>query len=139
MKLKSVLIFVLMLISVSCNKQTPIELVAKGYEFYEIGNYTEAVELWTKAAEQGHADAQINLGGCYAYGEGVEQSYTEAVKWFHKAANQGNASAQSNLGRCYYYGYGVKQNKNIGVKWFRNAANQENKKAIEKLKEIGDY
>ena len=31
----------------------------------------EAVYWWTKAAEQGHAVAQVNLGSCYHEGEGV--------------------------------------------------------------------
>ena len=42
-----------------------------------------------KAALQGDAGAQNNLGVCYEYGEGVKQDYAEAVKWYQKAAQQG--------------------------------------------------
>ena len=56
-------------------------------------SYTEAVKLYRKAAEQGLADAQYNLGLCYGKGVGVAQNYTEAVKWIKKAAKQGNAGA----------------------------------------------
>ena len=56
-------------------------------------SYSEAVNWLRKAAEQGHAQAQFNLGVCYALGNGVPQSYTEAVKWFRKAAEQGQAEA----------------------------------------------
>ena len=48
-------------------------------------------------AEQGEADAQYNLGNCYAFGDGVEQSYTEAVKWYKKAAEQGHEDAKKEL------------------------------------------
>ncbi len=76
------------------------------------------------AAEQGDADAQLNLGKSYYTGDGVEQDYKEAVKWFRLAADQGVAEAQINLGVCYYTGQGAKQNYKEAVKWFRLAAEQ---------------
>ena len=59
------------------------------------------MKWYRKAAEQGHADAQNNLGLCYQYGKGVAKDYAEAVKWYRKAAEQGHARAQCNLGYCY--------------------------------------
>ena len=50
-----------------------------------------------KAAEQGDAQAQFNLGNCYAKGEGVSKDLKEAVKWWCRAADQGNAKAQEAL------------------------------------------
>jgi hypothetical protein len=89
-----------------------------------------------KAAEQGDADAQYNLGVLY-YEEWEGQSvlqhdtqvafwcrtirtwrawinsadpynrhYTQAVFWFRKAAEQGDADAQDALGNLYYDGHG---------------------------------
>ena len=49
------------------------------------------------AAEQGDADAQVNLGFMYKSGHGVPRDAAEAVQWFRRAANQGNAEAQDNL------------------------------------------
>ena len=57
----------------------------------------EAVQWFKKAAEQGYADAQYNLGCMYANGRGVPQSDKEAAKWLHKAADQGYANAQREL------------------------------------------
>jgi len=54
-------------------------------------------------AEQGHAEAQSNLGVMYAEGQGVSQDYKAAVEWFRKAAGQGIAEAQFNLGSMYAY------------------------------------
>ncbi|POR97032.1 tetratricopeptide repeat protein, partial [Haemophilus influenzae] len=51
----------------------------------------EAVKWYRKAAEQGHADAQLNLGYMYEKGRGVKQDDFEAVKWYRQAAEQGNA------------------------------------------------
>jgi peptidoglycan hydrolase-like protein with peptidoglycan-binding domain len=70
----------------------------KGGAAYEAGDYAEAAKWWRKAAEQGDAYAQYNLGLMYAKGEGVTQDDVEAVKWYRKAADQGLAEAQYNLG-----------------------------------------
>ncbi len=53
----------------------------------------EAAKWYRKAAEQGDAGAQFNLGVMYGGGQGVPQDYAEAVKWFRKAADQGTANA----------------------------------------------
>ena len=83
----------------------------------------KAMEWYKKAAEQGHAGAQVNLG-TYYYGEGVDQDYKEAVMWYKKAAEQGNARAQYNLGLCYYYGNGVDQDYKEALTWYKKAADQ---------------
>ena len=64
-------------------------------------DYAEAVKWYRKAADQGDAAAQFNLGVMYATGQGVPQDYAEAVKWYRKAAEQGHAGAQYNLGVMY--------------------------------------
>ena len=46
-----------------------------------------------KAAEQGQAKAQFNLGVLYFNGQGVKQDFVNAKKWFEKAAKQGHAEA----------------------------------------------
>ena len=96
----------------------------KGNEFLNQENYAEAVKWYRKAAEQGLALAQYNLGVSYANGLGVSQNYTEAVKWYRKAAEQGYAAAQYNLGRCYANGQGVPQSFTEAEKWYRKAAEQ---------------
>ena len=54
-------------------------------------------EYYLKAAKQGDAEAQYNLGVCYRNGYGVEKNPAEAVKWLRKAADQGDAQAQAIL------------------------------------------
>jgi TPR repeat protein len=57
----------------------------------------EAVAWYRKAAEQGYAYAQFNLGFMYEEGRGVGQSDAEAVAWYRKAAEQGNAYAKKKI------------------------------------------
>jgi len=86
----------------------------------------EAVKGYRKAADQGDAEAQNNLGVCYATGQGVAKDAAEAVKWYRKAADQGLAAAQYNLGVCYENGQGVPKDESEAVKWYRMASDQGN-------------
>ena len=49
-------------------------------------DYAEAARWYRRAAEQGDAQAQYNLGLAYARGEGVTQNPVEAHMWFNLAA-----------------------------------------------------
>ena len=82
-----------------------------------------------RAAEQGDAAAQFNLGFAYLKGEGVPQDYAEAVKWWRRADEQGLAPAQYNLGLMYYKGEGIPQDYAEALKWYRRAAEQGNVRA----------
>jgi TPR repeat protein len=72
-----------------------------------------------KAAEQGDAEAQFNLGESY-----VEKDPSQAFCWWHKAAVQGHAAAQYNLGLCYAKGTGVEMDDSQAVYWIQRAADQ---------------
>jgi len=48
-------------------------------------------------AEQGDAEAQLNLGDMYSDGEGIAKDDREAVKWYRLAAEQGNKIAQYSI------------------------------------------
>ena len=67
----------------------------------------EAVVWFRRAADQGHAQAQFNLGLMYDEGEGVAKDGQEAVVWYRRAADQGLAQAQYNLELMYYQDEGV--------------------------------
>ena len=60
---------------------------------------SKAVEWFTKAAEQGDAQAQCNLGVCYEYGMSVEKNITKAIEWYTKATEQGDEDAKKALDR----------------------------------------
>ena len=70
-----------------------------------------------KAAEQGDATAQGQLGIMYEDGKGVAQDDKQAVAWFRKAAEQGDANAQGLLGVLYSLGRGVAQDDKLAYVW----------------------
>ena len=82
----------------------------------------EAVKWYRKAAEQGVAKAQFNLGVMSYKGRGVPQDDADAVRWYRKAAEQGHASAQFNLGLMYDKGRGVPQDYLLAHMWLNLAA-----------------
>lgn len=77
-------------------KAHPFDL---GVACYEKGDYTQAVQYFRIAAEQGDVKAQFNLAHCYAQGEGVEKNQSEAVRWYRAAAEQGDQQAAEALAR----------------------------------------
>lgn len=60
-------------------------------------NYPEAMKWFRKAADQGLAKSQFQLGLMYEQGLGVPQDQAEAAKWYQKAADQGFADAKAKL------------------------------------------
>ena len=93
----------------------------------------EAVRWYRMSAEQGYADAQLNLGVMYAKGEGVPQDDQEAAKWFRMSAEQGEAKGQSNLGLMYANGRGVPQDYKDAHAWWSVAKVNGNEKAEKKM------
>ena len=81
-------------------------------------------EATRKAADQGLAMAQSNLGLMYDDGTGVPEDYTLAEQWFRKAAEQGYAEAQFNLGELYAEGDGVSLDYVEAYAWWNLAAAQ---------------
>ena len=59
-----------------------------GMQFVLSKDYARAVQSFRKAAEDGNADAQFNLGVMYSKGRGVEQDFARAAHWYRKAAEQ---------------------------------------------------
>jgi TPR repeat protein len=57
-------------------------------------DYNEALKWYTKAAEQGYAAAQHNLGKMYWNGHGVPEDFVQSYKWLNLAAAQGNETAK---------------------------------------------
>ncbi len=95
-----------------------------GLDAYKRGDYHTALKEWRPLAEQGHAEAQYNLGVLYDQGRGVSQDYQEALRWYRRAADQGDAYAQNNLGYMYEYGEGVPQDYQEALRWYRLATDQ---------------
>jgi S1-C subfamily serine protease len=92
-------------------------------EAAEQGNAEGAASL-LKAAEQGDASAQLNLGVLYSEGHGVARDDAQAAEWIRKAAEQGDSEAQATLGAAYEVGQGVPKDYSQAAAWYRKAADQ---------------
>jgi TPR repeat protein len=94
------------------------------------------VRWYRKAAEQGDASAQYNLGRCYYDGTGTEKNQREAVRCFRKSAEQGDAKAQFVLGLCYENGTGIQKSFVDAYMWFNVAAAQGDEDAARRRDEL---
>jgi len=123
--------------------------VKKGKAAFEAEKYESAVECYSSAAELGNAEAQYELGNCFALGKGVKASREEAVKWWQKAAEGGHVEAQYTLGQCYDWtlvfvdgddsGEFVELDEEEAAKWYQKAAEQGHKRAQSDLKFLKDF
>ena len=125
----------LLMVALAAAWLAPLALAGfdEGAVAYERGDYETAHREFLKAAEQGDARAQYNLGVMYGKGEGVPQDYAEALRWYRQAAEQGDASAQFNLGVMYYRGEGVSRDYAEALRWWRQAAEQGHARAQNSL------
>ena len=105
------------------------DIVEKARTLYQICKYSEAYQLFLKAAGFDDIYSQCALGIMYQEGRGIDKDYFEALKWYKKAAEKGHPFAQLSLGRMYKYGWGVTLNNEEAFGWFKKAANQGQKAA----------
>ncbi len=105
-----------------------------GYKWYGIFDEVMTIqscevlsEMWyRRAAEQGHAKAQRELGLQYADGgEFVEKDLEEATKWLSRAAAGGDASALYHLGVMYLRGEAVPQDATQAIKGVTRRAGEQ--------------
>ena len=103
-------------------------------------NYKTALKWWTRAAEQGLAEHQYNLGWrIFFNGRGLPKNDKTAFKWFTRAAEQGHFGAQYKLGWMYHNGRGVPQDYVYAHMWYNVCASQgsEDPSAVDEFK-IGE-
>ena len=101
-------------------------------------DYAKARQWYEKAATQGFAEAQFNLGAMYENGHGVRQDYAKARQWYEKAAAQGVAEAQSNLGFMYAHGHGVRQNVQTAKEWFSKSCDNGDQKGCDNYRILNE-
>jgi hypothetical protein len=91
---------------------------------YETGNFPEAISLFKSAALAGHPLAATNLGICFYFGDGVEQSYPMAMEHFLSASNEDLTTANYYIGIMKLNGQGVAADVEGALKCLETAATQ---------------
>ena len=94
---------------------------------YLTGTYVDqdldrARQLLTLSAEQGLAEAQVELGAMYGKGLGGAADRRRSIELYNLAAVQDDANANFNLGVIYINGDGVDRDIEIGVRYMSKAA-----------------
>jgi TPR repeat protein len=101
---------------------------------YDLGMHVqpdgkESIRWITRAANQGYAPAEYELGRIYLYGRGVNIDYAQALLWERKAAEKGDPRAQRDLAFMYERGFGVAADPAKAAEWNQKAAAQGNAEA----------
>lgn len=87
-----------------------------------VKNNNAAADIFRRAQKNGCVIAEYNLGICYEFGEGVEQSDASAFMHVESAARRGYAQAQYHLADYYLSGRIVEtKNHSLALKWLNMA------------------
>ena len=98
----------------------------------------EAIKWLAKAARQGYAKAQGQLGLLYQLGRCVPQSDQKAMEYNELSARQGFAGAEHSLGLMFYLGQGIEKDWNKARDWWTRAASQGYQDASKNLQELDE-
>jgi tetratricopeptide (TPR) repeat protein len=82
-------------------------------------DFDEAVQCFRKAASQGHAGAELEIGHLYERGLGVREDFEEAMRCYRKAAERHEPHSACAIGGLYLEGKGVRQDLDEAAKWLR--------------------
>ena len=77
-----------------------------------------------RAANNGHAEAQYELGAFHHRNGPKRENIVAAIKWYRSAAEQGHTKAQYTLGRLLTFMKGSLENPPEGVKFLQSAADK---------------
>lgn len=105
------------------------DYMQKGETAFNRADIVDALAWYRKAAEAGHAPAQVRLAQLLDYSEQNEA----AVGWYRKAADQGYAPALYELGTMYAAGEGVPEDDAKAVELFSQAADHGHIQALRAL------
>lgn len=98
-----------------------------------------SIAWYSRAAEQGDANAELALSGWYLTGaEGVlRQNDKEAYLWARKSAERGLPKAEYAVGYYTETGVGVVSNLEEAKQWYLKAAAHGDVKAAQRIKALG--
>ena len=96
---------------------------------------SEAIKLYTRAAELRNTQAQMKLAEFYGNGRYVKKSKKQRFEWLLHAANNGLVEAQELVAECFEKGRGAEHNDGKAYQWYKRAAEQGSELGKVKAKE----
>lgn len=100
-----------------------------GAQRYREGDVVGALDPLKKAADAGHAPAQV----MYGYLLDISDFDEDAVVYYRKSAEQGNLEGQFSFGNALMNGEGIAKNRAEGEQWIRKAAESGYGEAINQM------
>jgi uncharacterized protein len=107
-----------------------------GKDYLKKRDYKDGAEYLTKAAGQGIAAAENDLGRLYILGQGVTPDAVTANQWFLKAADGGDELGMYNLACSYEQGRGTTNDLSKAITYYRQAAEKNMPEAENRLGEM---
>ena len=101
----------------------------------EAARFSQAVELFRRAAAHGNTDAEYNLGVCLRRGLGVAPDAKAAERSYRAAAERNHVSAQLALGDLIAESAATDAERLEASHWYRLAADSGNTMAKQRLTE----
>ena len=93
-------------------------------------DYEQAFAWYSKSAEQGDSEAQVNVGYMYENGLGTKKNMKEAFNYAQLAAESDHVVGQFNLAEFYRDGSDfVTQDLEVALHWFSLSADQGDEEA----------
>jgi TPR repeat protein len=97
----------------------------------------EAAHQWhLRAAQSGHAEAQVEAATGFYLGRGTAQDMGAAAHWYREAAKQGDIGAQYLIASMYEHGLGVPRDLRLARYWYEACADGGDVVAQGKLREL---
>jgi uncharacterized protein len=92
-------------------------------KLYQAEGKEDLGNKWFETAlENGHSQAQFDMGYWYLYADESRTNMIRGVELYIKSAEQENHMAQHDLGMLYLLGIAVEQDNNVAFTWFKRAA-----------------
>ena len=104
--------------------------------YYGTRETAQAIEWFRKAAAQGYAPAEFQMGQLYDFGFGVAQSDAQALAWYRKAAEHGSVAGQRSVADFYRKGRAVPSDLAEAARWYRRAAEGDDIRAQAELGQL---
>lgn len=96
-------------------------------------DHAAAFTHFSRAAQQGHVDALLQLGFAYFKGLGTEENEAKAIEYYNLASDKGSADAAFNLSVMAMNGQGMPVNLLLARQWALLAKQRGNPRAAQSL------
>jgi len=90
----------------------------------------QALEWFTRSANNGNLEAMKLLATMYETGDGIEKNLQSAFKYYFTASRQEDKEALYKVGKFYYYAIAVEQNTEKALFYLKQSAEQNYQPAV---------